>query len=68
VQDGINGFLVPPKDSVSLCQALAKLLQDPALRARMGAQGREIVVKEFSVDRISREMLDLYRELLPGSL
>jgi glycosyltransferase involved in cell wall biosynthesis len=74
VKDGINGFLVPPKDSVSLCQALAKLLQNPGLRARMGAQGREIVVKEFSVDRISRETLDLYRELLgqarstPGSL
>jgi glycosyltransferase involved in cell wall biosynthesis len=64
VQDGSNGFLVPPKDSVSLCQALAKLLQDPALRARMGAQGREMVVKEFSVGRISRETLNLYHELL----
>jgi glycosyltransferase involved in cell wall biosynthesis len=64
VKDGINGFLVPPKDPISLCQAVVKLLQDPALRARMGAQGREIVVKEFSVDRISRETLDLYRELL----
>ena len=64
VKDGINGFLVPPKDPASLCQALVKLLQDPALRARMGAQGREIVVKEFSVDRISREILALYRELL----
>jgi len=64
VKDGINGFLVPPKDPISLGQALVKLLQDPALRARMGAQGREIVVKEFSVDRISRETLALYRELL----
>jgi glycosyltransferase involved in cell wall biosynthesis len=67
VQDGRNGFLVPPKDSVSLCQALAKLLQDPALRARMGAQGREMVVKEFSVGRISRETLNLYHELLESS-
>jgi glycosyltransferase involved in cell wall biosynthesis len=64
VKDGINGFLVPPKDPISLCQALVKLLQDPALRARMGAQGREMVVKEFSVDRISRETLNLYHELL----
>ena len=64
VKDGINGFLVSPKDPISLCQALVKLLQDPALRARMGAQGREIVVKEFSVERISRETLALYRELL----
>ena len=67
VKDGINGFLVSPKDPISLCQALVKLLQDPALRARMGAQGREIVVKEFSVDRISRETLALYRELLESS-
>jgi glycosyltransferase involved in cell wall biosynthesis len=64
VKDGVNGLLVPPKDPVSLSHAIAKLLQDPSLRAQMGACGREIVLKEFSVDRISRQTLELYRELL----
>ena len=67
VQDGVNGILVPPKDPASLCEAIARLLQDPGLRARMGARGREIVVKEFSVGRISRETLNLYDELLESS-
>jgi glycosyltransferase involved in cell wall biosynthesis len=64
VKDGINGLLVPPKDSASLSHAIAKLLKDPGLRAQMGACGREIVLKEFSVDRISRQTLELYRELM----
>jgi glycosyltransferase involved in cell wall biosynthesis len=64
VKDGVNGLLVPAKDPVSLSHAIAKLLQDPSLRAQMGACGREIALKEFSVDRISRQTLELYRELL----
>jgi glycosyltransferase involved in cell wall biosynthesis len=64
VRDGDNGILVPPKDSHALAAAIAKLVQEPALRARMGAQGRALVVKEFSVERIAGETLGLYRELL----
>jgi len=64
VRYGENGFLVPPKDPRTLAQAISTLVQDPALRARMGARGREIVVKEFSEEQISRETLDLYSELL----
>jgi glycosyltransferase involved in cell wall biosynthesis len=63
VKDGINGFLVPPKDPASLSDAITRLLEDPALRIRMGIRGREIVEKEFSVDRISQETLNLYNEL-----
>jgi glycosyltransferase involved in cell wall biosynthesis len=64
VRDGENGLLVPPKDPQALAQAISTLVSDPALRARMGARGREIVVKEFAADRISRITLDLYKELL----
>jgi glycosyltransferase involved in cell wall biosynthesis len=63
VKDGINGVLVPPKDPASLSDAIATLLENPSLRVRMGARGREIVEKEFSVDRISQETLSLYNEL-----
>jgi len=68
VRAGDNGFLVSPRDSESLAKAIAALFKDPALRARMGARGREIVESEFSVERIVRDTLALYRELLgnPG--
>ncbi len=64
VRDGDNGFLVPVRDAQALAQAIARLVRDPALRARMGAAGRDLVVKEFSVEQIAGETLGLYRELL----
>jgi glycosyltransferase involved in cell wall biosynthesis len=67
VRDGDNGILVPPKDSQALAEAIARLVREPALRARMGASGRDLVVKEFSVERIAGETLGLYRELLTQS-
>jgi len=59
-----NGLLVPPRDSDALAEALARLIKDPSLRARMGARGREIVVREFSEDIVLAETLAVYRELL----
>lgn len=64
VRDGDTGILVPPKNVQALAQAITTLLQDPALRERMGRRGRDLVVKEFSVERIASETLALYRELL----
>jgi glycosyltransferase involved in cell wall biosynthesis len=41
VRDGVDGFLYPPGDVGALADRLRTLLGDPALRARMGAAGRE---------------------------
>ncbi|KHK01388.1 glycosyltransferase family 4 protein [Desulfovibrio sp. TomC] len=48
VGDGETGFLVPPDDAPALAHALARLLADPGLCRRMGAAGRERVVREYS--------------------
>jgi glycosyltransferase involved in cell wall biosynthesis len=64
VRHGENGLLVPPRDPEALAEAIATLLKGPALRARMGARGREIAVQEFSEERVVRETLEVYRELL----
>ncbi|MCD4754801.1 MAG: glycosyltransferase [Deltaproteobacteria bacterium] len=39
VRNGVNGFLVPPKDPERLAQALATLLQNRGLRQKMGKAG-----------------------------
>jgi phosphatidylinositol alpha-mannosyltransferase len=41
VRDGIDGLLVPPGDATALAGAVARVLDDPDLRARLSAAGRE---------------------------
>lgn len=41
VSDGDNGLLVPEQDIARLTAAFARLISDPALRARLGANGRQ---------------------------
>lgn len=64
VRDGVNGFLVPPRDPVALAHALTDLITKPALRARMGAAGRAIAIAEFDEAIIVAQTLAVYRELL----
>ena len=48
VIEGETGLLFQPGDVRQLAEAVAKLSQDPALRARMGAAARALAVDEFS--------------------
>lgn len=41
VRDGIDGFIVPPRDSLALAARLRQLADDPALRERMGTAARQ---------------------------
>jgi glycosyltransferase involved in cell wall biosynthesis len=47
VEDGVNGVLVAPGDSERLVEALAVLLEDESLRAKLGQRGAEIVRRDF---------------------
>jgi glycosyltransferase involved in cell wall biosynthesis len=66
VRHGTNGILVPPKNPAALADAIARLLNNPGLRAEMGRRGREIVVNEFSEEKVIQQTLALYRQLLSG--
>jgi glycosyltransferase involved in cell wall biosynthesis len=60
VREGENGFWVPVRDIKALASALRILVENPALRACMGARGREIAVSEFSREKVIRETLAVY--------
>ena len=63
VEDGETGLLVPPGDPVALGKAITKLIEDPALAARMGKAGRKRVLQQSTWDRIAEKTLKLYRSL-----
>lgn len=64
VRDRVNGFLVPARNAVALAAALRKLINDRELREEMGAKGRQIVMEEFSEEKVVAETMAVYRELL----
>lgn len=64
VRDGENGFLVPLRDAEAVAKAIGRLLRDPDLRRRMGEKGRELAVREFSVEQVVNQTLVLYNEIL----
>ncbi len=64
VRDGENGLLVPPGDVAALGAALAALLAAPARRQALGAGGRALMAREFSIDAMVEGNLAVYRELL----
>ena len=64
VQHELNGLLVPARAPEPLAAALRRLLQDAALRQRMGVAGRELVLREFSLERVNAVTLALYARLL----
>ncbi len=43
VQDGVNGFVVPERDSAALAQALRRILDDADLRERLSQNARQII-------------------------
>ncbi len=50
IEDGVTGRLVPPGDREALRAALAEMIRDPALRARLGAAGYRRVRGSFSME------------------
>lgn len=59
-----NGLLVPVRSTVELADALQRLIENPELRQKMGACGREIAVNEFALEVVLDETIALYKELL----
>jgi len=64
VQDGETGFLVAPGEAAEIAKRTIELLRDEDARRAMGNRALERVREQYSVERISGKLQELYRALL----
>lgn len=60
VENGVNGFIIPPKDSLALAEAIEHLLKDENLRQKMGKESRLKAIREFDIAKIVNKHLEVY--------
>lgn len=63
IEDGENGFLVPPKDSEALAEAVKRLFADEDIRSRFITKGLETVKDKFQWDDVLPKIEEVYHSL-----
>ena len=66
VQHGVNGYITPVRGESEIAAALKSLVNDPALRERMG-QASLTRSRNFSVDRMVEQTVALYEQIISGA-
>jgi glycosyltransferase involved in cell wall biosynthesis len=57
VVDGINGYMVPPRDVSALADAMIKFVKDPALIGRMGLESRRLAEERFDMQKANQKLM-----------
>jgi glycosyltransferase involved in cell wall biosynthesis len=61
VDNGSNGFIIPPRDSSALAEAMITFIEHPELISSMGARSREIAESRFDVTKINAQIMEMLR-------
>ncbi len=64
VVEGETGFLVPPRDPVTLADRIERLMLDRALARRMGRAGRSRVERYFTWEKVSERTAELFESVI----
>jgi len=65
IEDGKNGFLVPPDDEISLANSITKMIEDgPKKRYIMGLRNKEKIDALFSSKKMVDRYLDIYKKAI----
>ncbi|MHB8596413.1 MAG: glycosyltransferase [Ktedonobacteraceae bacterium] len=67
ISSGLNGLLVPSRDSKALAIAMARLLDSPSLRHRLAYAGRRIVLEQFDMAHNATSLLHLLQREISSS-
>ena len=60
IKSGVNGILVPPKDSKILANEIERLLENPRLGKKFGNEAEKLARSEYSISRMVRRYEEIY--------
>ncbi len=61
VRDGVSGYVIDPHDHQRWADRMIELIDDPGLRRRLGAAGRDHALSRFGADRVRTTLQELIR-------
>ena len=64
IENGVNGYLVPPKDASELSFKIIELMSNPEVVKEMGKNAREKVKDHYSWDKIADRTIDFYQHAM----
>jgi len=64
VEDNVTGFVVPPKDSKALAEAIIKILINDTSRTKMGINAYKKMKSDLSWEKITNDILDIYTTIV----
>jgi glycosyltransferase involved in cell wall biosynthesis len=64
IEDGINGFIVPPRDPKALAEKIEILCEDAQLRKDFGRRARETAIRHLDISVCAKKHADVYRAVL----
>jgi glycosyltransferase involved in cell wall biosynthesis len=62
IEDGVNGIYVPPGEPAALRAAIERLMGDPELTARLGAEARKTIEQRMTLDHWADRIARVVRE------
>ncbi|MFZ3274422.1 MAG: glycosyltransferase family 4 protein, partial [Lutibacter sp.] len=64
IEDGVEGFLVNPKDHTTYANKIVTLLEDPELQKQFGTSAKQKVAQKFSMEVVAKQSLVFYKSLI----
>ena len=64
IDHGKTGLIIEPRRADQLADAISELAQDPDRIKSMGVEGARVVNQSFSIERMVKNIEDVYMELL----
>ena len=64
VEEGVNGFKVEAGDVDAISKKLKELIEDKALRIKMGKKSRELFEKKFTLNKVIEQTFSFYNQIL----